>query len=89
MTWLKQWLSERIAWMDTQLGFDPNARERGDVNGDGLVNITDVTLLIGYLLNENAEGIDLDAADCNYDGTRNISDVTLLISYVLNGTWPD
>ena len=89
VSWLKQWLSERIAWMDTQLGFDPNARERGDVNGDGLVNITDVTLLIGYLLNENAEGIDLDAADCNYDGTRNISDVTLLIAYVLNGTWPD
>ena len=73
--------------MDTQLGFDPNTNERGDVNGDGNVDVTDLTLLIGYVLSDDATDIDLDAADCNLDGTRNISDVTRLIAYILDGTW--
>ena len=87
--WLKQWLVERIAWMDEQLGFDPNAHLRGDVNGDGDVNVTDVTLLIAYLLTEGATGIDVDAADCSLDGSWNINDVTMLINYILTEQWPD
>ena len=53
--------------------------EPGDVNGDGMVNITDVTLLINYLLNGIVR-IDLDAADLNGDGQVNITDVTQLIN---------
>lgn len=56
----------------------------GDVNGDGVVNITDVTALIHYILNGGATGIDLDNADVNQDGTINISDVTVLIRLILN-----
>ena len=85
---LKQWLTHRIACMDTQLGYDPNAHVRGDVNGDGNVDVTDVTLLIGYVLaDDESTSLDLDVADCNDDGTINISDVTRLIAYVLNGIW--
>jgi len=84
VTYLKQWLTDRIAWMDQQLGFDPNASERGDVNGDGKINIDDVTALISYLLSQDPSGVDVDAADCNVDGTVNISDVTELISYLLS-----
>ena len=83
--YLKQWLADRIAWMDAQLGFDPNAHELGDVNGDGVVNIADVTVLIGYVLDGDATGIDLDVADCNHDGAWNIADVTKLIEIVLTG----
>ena len=86
--WLKQWLHDRIAWMDEQFGFDPNAILRGDVNGDGNVNISDVTALIDYLLSGEASGIDTEAADCNQDGSINISDVTALIDYLLSGNWP-
>jgi surface protein len=60
---------------------------RGDVNGDGSVNISDVTALIDYLLSGNASGINLSGADCNQDGSINISDVTALIDYLLSGTW--
>ena len=59
----------------------------GDVNGDGKVNISDITALITYVLFGNAEGINMANADCYTDGKVNISDVTKLISYVLNGTW--
>ena len=60
----------------------------GDVNRDGEVNITDVTLLIAYVLDPNASpDIDLDVADVNNDTNINITDITLLIGYVLNDTW--
>ena len=64
-----------------------NAAQRGDVDGDGSVNTSDVTALINYLLNGNASGINLRGADCDQDGSINISDVTALINYLLRGTW--
>ncbi len=87
VSYLKGWISDRIAWMDSKLGFDPNAHELGDVNGDGIINVGDVTALISYVLNGNATGIDLEAADCTHDGIWNVADVTALIHYVLNNTW--
>ena len=87
VAYLKQWLTDRIAWMDEQLHYDPNASVRGDVDGDGNVNISDVTALINYLLSMDASGLDLAAADCNEDGFVNISDVTSLINCLLQGQW--
>ena len=60
---------------------------RGDVDGDGEVSISDVAVLIDYLLSGNASGVNLSGADCNQDETVNISDVTALIDYLLSGTW--
>ena len=63
-----------------------NAGLRGDVNGDGSVNISDVTALIDLLLGGGT--ISNPAADCNQDNGINISDVTALIDYLLAGNWP-
>lgn len=54
----------------------------GDVNGDGAVNIADVTALIDYLL-DSGGSINVDAADVNGDGVVNIADVTALIDKLL------
>ena len=59
----------------------------GDVDNNGEVNITDVTVLIDYLLISDATGINLVAADYNKDGYVSIGDVTTLIDYLLNGSW--
>ena len=83
--WLKQWLHDRIAWMDEKLGYEPTTFLRGDVDGDGNVSISDVTALIDYLLSNDATGIDTDAADCDEDGSISISDVTALIDSLLIG----
>ncbi len=64
-----------------------NAGLRGDVNGDGNVNISDVTALINYLLSHNATGLNLQNANCNQNSTINISDVTALINYLLSHSW--
>ena len=89
LSFLKQWLTDRIAWMDEQLDYDSNGRERGDVNGDYKVNITDVTVLINYLLSRDDTGVWVSAADCDLDSNVTISDVTALINYLLSGNWPE
>ena len=58
--------------------------QRGDVNGDGKVNISDVTALINLLLSDGAFSA---AADCYQDGKLSINDVTTLINYLLSGSW--
>lgn len=62
---------------------------RGDVDGNGVVDINDVTRLISVVLG-NVVDYDAYAADCNYDGgdgSIDINDVTALIEFVLNGAW--
>ena len=59
----------------------------GDVNGDGHVNINDVTTIQRYLAElETLEGIYLHAADANQDGTVDIADATLLQEFLAEYT---
>lgn len=55
----------------------------GDVNGDGLVNITDVVCLTNYVLGKNPDPFILAAADLNGDDGINISDVVALVDLIL------
>ena len=66
-------------------GYFTKKPDRGDVNGDGNVEISDVTALIDLLLGGGT--ISNPVADCNQDGSVNIGDVTALINYLLRGTW--
>jgi len=58
----------------------------GDVNSDGDINISDVTVLIDRVLAGKAmDGCCEECADVNGDGTIDITDVTALIDMVLAG----
>ena len=75
-----------------QIVLDENTEDapsytRGDVDNNGIINITDVTVLIDYLLSGNATGVNLDASDTNLDTQVTIADVTRLIDYLLSGAW--
>ena len=56
----------------------------GDVNGDGKISIGDVTVLIDYLLDNNAPGVVPYAADVNGDNNVSIADISALIDKLLN-----
>ncbi len=58
--------------------------ERGDVNCDGFVNISDGTVLIDILLGGDVNHSE-ENADCNSDGKITISDLTALIDALLGG----
>ena len=54
---------------------------RGDVNGDGTVDVSDVTALINMILGTTPA--DLKVADINADGILDVTDVTALINEIL------
>ena len=56
----------------------------GDVNNDGHISITDVSVLIDYLLDDNPLNFNEVNADVNTDEQINISDVTALIDMLLS-----
>lgn len=52
----------------------------GDVNNDGEINFTDVTLVLALMAGEVDDTLTIEAADVNGDGKINISDVTSILS---------
>ena len=56
----------------------------GDVNGDGVVNIADVTAMITLLMHGN--GRYNKSGDMDGSGVNNIADLTMLISGLLTGS---
>ena len=55
--------------------------DTGDVNGDGIVNITDLNSIINVILQGNSATE--DGMDLNGDGVVNISDINILIGIIL------
>lgn len=55
----------------------------GDVNGDKLVTVADVTALISYLMSQTPSGFDVTVADVNGDSKVNFADVTAIVSLML------
>jgi hypothetical protein len=68
-------------------GYFTKKPDRGDVTGDGNVDISDVTALIDYLLTGNATGVNLQAANVDGDSTVSVADVTALIDYLITNHW--
>ena len=57
----------------------------GDVNGDGRINGTDITLIRRYIAGGYGVSIIPNAADVNDDGRINGTDVTLIRRYIAGG----
>jgi len=92
INYLKEWITKRITWMDGLLRYTPPEPPEppepgyatGDVNGDGEVNIGDVTTLIDCILQGGSDDESLwERADVDQDGEVGIADVTSLISIIL------
>lgn len=78
--------TQKINTIDVTYEVTQSSSERplGDVNGDGLVNITDVVALTNHVLGNTPEVFYEDAADVNENGEINITDVTALINIILS-----
>ena len=57
----------------------------GDVNGDGKVDIVDVTTVISHILGQSPTDFNPEAADVNNDNVVDIVDVTTIIDMILKG----
>lgn len=59
-----------------------NAKVKGDIHSDGVLDVSDITALVSELLSENP----YSGYDVNDDGKVDVSDVTALINYILDIT---
>ena len=71
------WITQKVRWLNEQWG----EKLQGDVNGDGKVNVSDVSTLINMIM--DITEMDLMNADVNGDGRVNVSDITALINIIL------
>jgi len=73
---------------------EPAPFERGDVNGDGGLDVGDPIAALGYLFTSEPVGC-LDAVDANDDGSVDIADPISLLTHLFDfgpppaGPWPD
>ena len=68
---------------ETKLNISAPEIMRGDVNGDGDINVTDVVKLAAHVKSIKAISEDsLKAADVNLDGDVNVTDVVLVAAHV-------
>ena len=68
-----------------------SSTKRGDVNGNGLVDMDDLTALINYLLDDSTTIYFENTAICNSleSNIVDMDDLTALINYLLTNEWPD
>ena len=53
-----------------------------DANGDGSVNLADVSFIINFVFSDGPEPYPLTAADVNHDGSVNLADASYIINYI-------
>lgn len=57
---------------------------KGDVNGDGFVNVADVVAIVNHILGTPQEVFHFDAADMDDSENINVTDAVQLVNYLLN-----
>ena len=76
---VRDFITARFEWMDNKLDYSDILV--GDVNEDGEVTISDVTLLIDYITGNESQIS--PAADINEDGEITIGDLSALIDLLI------
>ena len=56
----------------------------GDVNGDGIVNVNDITAVVAKTLGGNPQPFIAEAADIDHDGVVGVADITVIIKLDLS-----
>ena len=83
MDYVEDWIRRRMAYLDEFVFIPLPEFVRGDVNGDGEVNIADVNTVIDIILGGSADEGTMQRADVNGDGEINIADVNTIMDIIL------
>lgn len=81
-------LGTRAVTRETRRELEGGRFRRGDLEGSGGVNLTDVLALLGYLFQHGPEPGCLKSGDANDDGRLNVLDAIAIVSHLFRGTGP-
>ena len=59
---------------------------KGDANGDGKVNVTDIVEMVNHILGSESDKFLFDAADVNEDGKVNVTDIVMVVNIILGSS---
>jgi hypothetical protein len=59
--------------------------DRGDANGDGVIDLGDVVWMVNYLFKGDARPLPPASGDANFDDSIDLGDVVYLVSYLFKG----
>jgi len=57
-------------------------RINGDANGDGVVDVNDITAVVNYIQGNAQSSFDSIAADVNVDGVIDVNDITAIVNII-------
>ena len=55
----------------------------GDINGDGSIDVADISGLVSIILGTDAQAVNVKAADINNDGSIDVADISGIVSVIL------
>ncbi|MBR6417713.1 MAG: dockerin type I repeat-containing protein [Bacteroidales bacterium] len=65
-----------------------NKMGSGDATNDGVVNVTDITAIVSYILGNNPTGFDFWQADAYQDEAINVTDIAATVNIIMNDSSP-
>ena len=83
MDYLTDWFTRRMNYLDNTRFNIAELPKKGDANGDGKVDIADVTFIVNYALGRPTADIQKAAADVNIDGVVDSDDAKALVDIIL------
>ena len=76
-------VAKKINYHNTKVVYF-NILLKGDVNGDGLVNVTDIVATVSFVMERPLNGFNKAAADLNGDGEINVTDIVKMVSIIMS-----
>ncbi|MBQ3752049.1 MAG: CotH kinase family protein [Prevotella sp.] len=85
MAYLTDWFTRRMNYLDNTRFNIAELPKKGDANGDGKVDIADVTFIVNYTLGRPTADFQKAAADVNIDGVVDSNDAQALVNIIIRG----
>ena len=77
---------KEIAFDNTTGTVNTKETLKGDANGDGKVNVTDIVEMVNHILGSESDKFLFDAADVNEDGKVNVTDIVMVVNIILGSS---
>lgn len=74
----------QLKLQDTQFKVIISDVKKGDANGDGVVNVSDIVEIVNYILGKPSTKFVKAAADISNDGNVNVTDIVQVVSLILS-----